>query len=226
MRRSRSRAGAAAAAAAVAVMVAAAAACGGERGPGVESPGERCPAGAVTLAGPEHVAGLAGCSRAGAVTIRTGGALELAPLGTLEAIDGDLAIGPSVGLAGAELAGLREVGGTIRVVGNGDLRALRLPQLERAGRISIEGNSALANLALPRLREVREALIIAANPELEIVDIGALEGVGAELAITSNASLVLIEAARLARAGGVRVSGNALLPDEVARALEAKKTGP
>jgi hypothetical protein len=209
MRRSRSRLAA----------VAAVAACGAPQAPAPRT----CPAGAVRIAGPEDVARLAGCTRAGAVTIRTGAALELGPLGALETIDGDLAIGPSVGLADAAFGGLRSVGGTIRVVGNGNLHALRLPRLERAGRVSIEGNSALGMVAMPRLREVRGALIVSGNPDLELVDAGALEAVGAELAITGNANLVLIEAARLQRAGSVRVADNPLLPDDTARALEAKK---
>jgi hypothetical protein len=205
-------------------IAAAAAGCGAPRaGAGEPAP---CPAGAVTLGGPEHVARLAGCPRAGAVTIRTGAALDLGPLGALEAIEGDFAIGPSVGLADASLPALREVRGTIRVVGNGDLRALRLPRLERAGRVSIEGNSALATLTLPRLREVAGELAVTGNPDLALLDASALEVVGGELAITDNASLVLIEAARLQRAGDVRVANNQLLPDEVARALLAKKPEP
>jgi hypothetical protein len=200
-----------------------AAACGAPRAPG---PPASCGEEPAFVAGPEHVARLAGCLRARAVTIRTGAALELGPLGQLEAIDGDLAIGPSVGLAEASLGGLRSVGGTIRVVANGNLGALRLPRLERAGRISIEGNSELATLSMPRLREVGGALIISGNPDLALVDAGALEAVGGELAITDNARLVLIEAARLERAGDVRVANNRMLPDDVARALEAKKPGP
>jgi len=221
MRRSRSRLTLAAA-------LAASAACGAPQAPARDPAPDpaRCPADPVALAGPEDVARLAGCPRAGAVTIRTGAALELGALRSLEAIDGDLAIGPSVGLAEATFGGLRSVGGTIRVVGNGDLGALRLPRLERAGRVSIEGNSALAMLSMPRLREVRGALIVSGNPDLELVDASALEGVGGELAITGNASLVLIEAARLLRAGQVRVAGNPLLPDDTARALEAKKPEP
>jgi len=201
--------------------LAAASACGAPQ-PAARDPA-RCPPGAITLAGPEHVARLAGCPRASAVTIRTGAALELGPLASLEAIDGDLAIGPSVGLAGASFPGLRSVGGAIRVVANGDLSALALPRLERAGRVSIEGNSALATLSMPRLREVRGALRISGNPDLELVDAGALEAVGAELAITGNGSLVILEAAQLARAGDVRIADNPLLPDDVARALEAKR---
>ena len=205
-------------------MAAMAAACGAPRSAAPEP--ARCPPGAVTLAGPEHVARLAGCPRATAVTIRTGAALDLGPLGALEAIDGDLVIGPSVGLPGASLPALRSVGGALRVVANGDLRALRLPRLERAGRVSIEANSALATLSMPRLREVDGALRISGNPDLELVDAGALEAVGAELAITDNGSLVLIEAPRLQRAGAVRVENNRMLPDDVARALAVKKAEP
>lgn len=232
MRRSRSSAASAASlraspptAAAIGLALAAmAAACGAPRGAAREPAG--CPPGAITLAGPEHVARLAGCPRAAAVTIRTGAALDLGPLGALEAIDGDLVIGPSVGLAGAAFPALRSVGGALRVVANGDLRALQLPRLERAGRVAIEANSALATLSMPRLREVGGALSISGNPDLELIDAGALEVVGAELAITDNGSLVLIEAAHLARAGSIRVENNRMLPDDVARALAVKKAEP
>ena len=217
MRPSRSNAAAAVAAAALA-------ACGGPRTAAPDP--ARCPAGAVTLGGPEHVARLAGCPRAASLAIRTAAALDLAPLAALEVIDGDLVIGPSIALAAASLEGLRSVGGALRVVANGDLHALALPRLERAGRIAVEGNSALARLSLPRLREVAGALAISGNPDLELVDAGALESVGAELAITDNARLVLFEAGRLARAGAVRVANNATLPDDIARALEAKKAEP
>jgi hypothetical protein len=173
----------------------------------------------LAIAGQDDVAGAASCRAARAVTIKTGAPLDLAPLGELATITGDLTIGPSVGLTEVSLGGLRAVGGAIRVASNGDLHGLFLPRLERAGRLEIEANAALATLSVPRLAEVTGAVAIRGNPDLELLDASALVAVGAELAIAGNAKLVLIEAARLERAAAVHVENNALLPEDLAIAL-------
>ncbi len=181
-----------------------------------------CPAGArVTLAGQDDIAALAGCTAIGGMTIRTGTALQLAPLRRLELIEGDLLIGPSVGLQEVALHQLREVTGKIRVVANNNLHAIFLPQLRRAGQIEIDGNVALTTISMPKLETVTGSLVITHDAELELVELSSLTRVGQELLLIDNPHLVLIEAGKLTGAGSVRVESNALLPVDQADALRA-----
>ncbi|MEO8701064.1 MAG: hypothetical protein ABI867_13530 [Kofleriaceae bacterium] len=175
-----------------------------------------CPAtGELAIGGQEDVAAVAGCTALASITIRTGAALDLGPLARLETIDGDLRIGPSVGLAEVALPRLRSVRGTIRIVGNGNLHAVLLPKLERADRIEIDGNIALANLGLPAL-VTTTGLAITHNADLEIVDVTALTALPA-LELSDNPKLVMIEGRP--KAATVRVENNAALPAELADAL-------
>ena len=156
-----------------------------------DDPDRRCPTGAVSLASQDDVARLAACPVASSIAMRTGAALDLGPLARLEVIDGDLRVGPSVGLERLALPRLRSIAGTFRVVGNGNLRAVALPALVRAGRIEIEGNVALTSVALPKLAAV-DSLAIIGEPELEMIDLSALATVG-ELVIADNPKLVILE---------------------------------
>jgi hypothetical protein len=230
MRRSRSSGLARVALAVVSAVAPLGAACGaapraGEGGSAGGSAG--CPTDRPAVAGgPEDIARLARCSSLPGLLIRTGAALDLAPLRGLASITGDLRIGPSVGFSEAALAGLRSVGGTIRVVGNGDLRGLFLPSLEEAGAVSIEGNVSLANLQLPHLRTTRGAFIVSDNADLELLNAASLESVGGALALTGNPALTLVAAGRLARAAAVQIEANPQLPDDIAATLRAVKPAP
>ena len=172
-----------------------------------------CPTGAVTLAGQDDVAALAGCARVASLSIRTGEALDLSPLGGLERVDGDVSVGPSVGLSELALRGLREVGSTVKIAGNANLMGVFLPVLGQAGGFDIGGNAALTTVSLPRLETTR-ALALADNPALELVDLSGLLAVEQALLITDNGRLVLVDAPSLTRAGTVRVENNKILPDE------------
>ena len=164
------------------------------------------------VAAAEDVARLAACARAGSLTLRPAGRLELAPLAKLESVE-SLLVGPSVGFEELALPGLREVRGKLRFVGNGNLRGIYLPGLERVGEIEIEGNGAIVNASMPKLVATRR-LIVDGNPELELIDIGALAKLDDELVITHNAKLVMIDAPPLV-AGRVQIENNATLPTEV-----------
>src|SRR3954466_6112625 len=94
-----------------------------------------CPAERAVVARPADLARLASCATLGGLTVRSGAALDLSALRALTAITGDLVIGPTVAIEDVELPALQTVGGAIHVVGNGLLRRLALPRLERAGRI-------------------------------------------------------------------------------------------
>ena len=191
------------------------AACGSSATPATP---RACPTGAVTLAGQDDVAAVAGCASLASVAIRTGEALDLAPLERLESIAGDLAVGPSVGLGELALRGLREVGGTIKVAGNANLHGVFLPLLARAGSVDIGGNVALTTVSLPRL-EATGALVVVDNAGLELLDVTKLGQVDRELALVDNGMLVLVDSPALQRAGSVRVEGNKILPDEQVQAL-------
>jgi hypothetical protein len=165
--------------------------------------------------GREDVAAYAGCSALASLSIQTGAALELAPLGRLERVDGDVVVGPSVGLAELALPRLAEVRGALRVVANGDLHAVILKRLARAGRIEIDTDNALTSIVLPSLTTTN-TLSITSNPELELVDVGALATLP-ELAISGNPKLVTIEGTPAA--AKARVDNNKLLPEDVADRL-------
>jgi hypothetical protein len=178
----------------------------------------------VTLAGQENVAAIAGCKSIGGLVIRTGAQLQLGPLRRLELIQGDLVVGPTVGLDEVALKELRDVTGTIRVVSNGNLHAIFLPQLRRAGRIEIDSNVAMTTISLPQLETVAGSLVITHDAELELVELSSLTTVGQELVLADNPKLVLVEAGKLAGAGSVRIESNALLPADQVSVLRATAT--
>jgi hypothetical protein len=196
-------------------LVLAIAACGSPARPATP---RACPTGAVTLAGQDDVAAVAGCTALASVAIRTGEALDLTPLERLERIAGDLAVGPSVGLGELALRGLREVGGAIKIAGNANLHGVFLPVLVRAGSFDIGGNVALTTVSLPRL-ESTGALAVIDNAGLELLDVTKLGHVEGDLAFVDNGRLVLVDSPALQRVGSVRVEGNKILPDEQVQAL-------
>lgn len=125
----------------------------------------------------EDVDAVAGCGRVGSIAIRTAAALDLAPLGAIDVVTGDLVVGPTFDLSTIHV-GVREVGGALRLVSNGMATGAFLPRLERAGAVEIAGNVSLASVSAPALREVAGDLVIADNPALEYVDLAALTHVG------------------------------------------------
>ncbi len=175
----------------------------------------------VTLAGQEDVAGIAGCKALAGIVIRTGTPLVLAPLRRLELIQGDLVIGPTVGLQEVALHDLRDVTGTIRVVSNGNVHAVFLPQLRRAGRIEIDSNVSMTTISMPLLESVAGSLVITHGAELELLELSSLGTVGQELVIADNPKLVLVESGKLVGAGSVRVENNGVLSAEQVDRLRA-----
>ncbi len=178
------------------------------------------------LHGQDDVARFAGCETASSVAIRTALPLDLAPLGELREIRGDLTIGPSIALGQVAFLELRSVGGSIVVASNSDLHSLLLPRLETANRIEVDSNVALATVSLPALDRVASSLVVTAGGALQLLDLGALRTVGQALVIADNPALVLVEAHRLERAGSIRVENNDSLPPDVATALTAKTAPP
>jgi hypothetical protein len=179
-----------------------------------ERPG--CPTDRTVMLGlQEEVQAFAGCPHASGVTVRTGATLDLTPLRELERIDGDLAIGPTVGVDSVALNGLLEVGGAIRVTSNGSLRGLFLPRLERAGRIEIDGNVVLTSISMPRLGSVQGSLVITDNHALEVVTASVLTTIGNELAIVAHPQLALLDVGRLAQVRSVRLEAVPKLPADV-----------
>ena len=145
----------------------------------------------VTLAGPEDVAAVAGCSAVDSITLRTGMALDLSPLGRLVTVRGALAIGPSVGFSELTLPRLASVG-KLRVVGNGNLQGVYLPQLARADAVEVEGNNVLTNLSMPKLATVASHVSVTGNPTLESLDLTALASAPA-INLSNNPKLTVIE---------------------------------
>jgi hypothetical protein len=173
----------------------------------------------------DDVARLAGCTSVRGLAVRTAAALDVSALRALAAITGDLVIGPTSAIEDVQLGELRTVGGAIRVVGNGLLRGLYLPRLERAGGVDIAGNAALTTIALPRLAAVQGALRITDDASLEAVELSALASIDRELVLAGVPQLDLVDAAQLARAGAVRLDAPRL-PPEVADRLRALAGAP
>jgi hypothetical protein len=147
----------------------------------------------VTLARQADVARLAGCATVASLTIRTGAALDLAPLASLREITGDLTIGPTVGLDDLTLANLRAVGGALHIVGNGLAQGVFLRQLARAGHITIDGNPALTTIALPALAAAT-SLHITDNASLELLDLAALTSLAEPPVVTGSPRLSVVDA--------------------------------
>ena len=172
-----------------------------------------CPDGVMRVASRGDLVRLASCATLRGLTVRSGAALDVSALRALTTITGDLVIGPTVAVEDVELPALRTVGGAIRVVGNGLLRQLRLPRLERAGDVVIDGNPVVATIALPRLQSVHGALRITDNASLELVDLATLATVDHELVLAGDPALSLVEAEQLRHAAAVRVDAPGLPPD-------------
>jgi len=179
-----------------------------------------CPDGVTLVASRGDLARLASCATLRGLTVRSGAALDVSALRALAAITGDLVIGPTVAIDDVHLGELRAVDGAIRVVGNGMLRGLYLPRLERAGAIAIDGNAALTTISLPQLAVVRGALRITDDASLEAIDLSALVSLDRELVLGGVPRLELVDADQLARAAAVRLDAPRL-PPEVADRLRA-----
>jgi hypothetical protein len=192
-----------------ALVVVALAACGGAP---IAKPAATCPDGEVLLTSQEELDAFPACPLVAGLTIRTGAELDLAASGLqhLHAVDGDLVIGPSIGLGSVELRELATVRGTIRVVGNGGLVTLVLPRLKRAGAISIAGDVELRAVSMPVLAEVDRDVVIDRTPELAGIDVAALQTIGGELAIVDAPALTAVEAPSLVRATRVRLERTGL----------------
>jgi hypothetical protein len=177
----------------------------------------------VILAGQDDIVAFAGCTSAASVTIRTGMALDLAPLASLTTIRGDLVIGPSVGLEEVKLTNLATVGGEIRIASNSFATGAFFPALVHARAIVVTGNGGLATLSLPHLATLDGALTIADDGALELVEASALTSIGGTLAIRDAPQLALVELAALAHVGGVEIE-NANVPNAARlRALAPEK---
>jgi hypothetical protein len=177
-----------------------------------------CPDGVTLVASRGDLERLASCGTLRGLTVRSAAALDVSELRALTAITGDLVIGPTVAVEDVELPALHTVGGAIRVVGNGLLRQLRLPRLERAGEVVIDGNPVVATIALSRLQTVHGALRITDNAALELLDLAALATVDRELVLTGDPSLSLVEAEQLRHAAAVSIDAPTL-PHDVAERL-------
>ena len=177
-----------------------------------------CPGGATLVASRGDLARLASCATLGGLTVRSGAALDVSALRALTAITGDLVIGPTVAIEDVHLDALRTVGGAIRVAGNGLLRGLYLPQLERAGAIAIDGNAALTTISLPRL-VTAGALQGTDDASLEALEVSALASIDRELVLAGVPRLDLVDVDELRRAAVVRLDAPRL-PADVAERLQ------
>lgn len=185
--------------------------------------GDRCQQARIVLIGSqEDVLRIAGCREVTGLVVRTGASIDLAPLRELEQIDGDLVVGPTVGVEEVALNRVTTISGAVRVQGNPSLRGLFLPRLEHAGRIDVEDNGALTTIALPRISSIGGAMILSDNRSLELVAAGELTSIGHELVAIDNPKLALLELARLVHAEAVRIERDPKLPVEKVTEIREK----
>ena len=196
------------------------------RPPVVAPAAPACPADRrLVLASQDDVLRARACTSAQTVVVRTGAPVDLKPLAQLATIDGDLVIGPTVGIDTVSLGGLRTVGGNVRVVSNGLLQGVFLPRLEQAGRIEIEGNVALTTVSLPRLARVDGAVRVTDNAELALLDVPVLAVIDQALVLAADPKLELVDAGALQHAGSVALDVPKL-PADVAARLRAAAPRP
>lgn len=175
----------------------------------------------IVLAGQEDVFAAAGCLTIQSLTIRTGAALDLAALGKLHVILGDLRVGPTVGMIDLRLPELHSVG-ALAVAGNHDLHGAFFPKLVSAKRVTVEGNPAMTTLAMPALGNIGETLTIRANGDLAIVELSALLTVGGALSVTDHPDLTLLELGKLERAGSVTLENTGAVDANILDAVRSK----
>ena len=182
-------------------------ACGGTQRPA--GPPSCPPHGALTVASQDEVDALAACTELARLTIRTGAALDLAPLARLERVTGALVIGPTLALDGLALPALREVG-DLAIQSNASLHGVFVPQLTTVTTIAVAGNGQLTTISLPRLTRVAGSLRIEDNGSLEIVDLTALQTVDS-LGIVNNPLLATVELSPSLQAAARVIEGNRAL---------------
>ncbi|HTJ43300.1 MAG TPA: hypothetical protein VL463_14445 [Kofleriaceae bacterium] len=138
-------------------------------------PRATCPSGDVAIRVQRDADALAGCRAVGSISIKTAAAIDLRPLGSIEQIDHDLVIGPTIAVSAIDGFGaLRAVGGAIRVSANAEVTGAYFPALERAGSLAVDGNLSLADFVAPKLARVDGDVAIAHNGALQLLDLGAL----------------------------------------------------
>lgn len=147
-------------------------ACGagsGSRTPGTAA--ERgvlhCPAGPVLILRQADVEALRGCQVLHSLSVRSAAELDLEALSRLREIAGDLVVGPTITLNALSLPALQNIGGRLRLSGNGTLSSVVLAQLTRASTIELVSNPSLVALSVPRLANTTLAGM--ANGSLELV---------------------------------------------------------
>lgn len=160
-------------------------AAGGCGGPGRPArPVPTCPAaGPFVIHGDEDVAAVAGCARLPGLAIRTGAPISLAPLTGLVAIDGDLTIGPTVGVTTLSFPAVAAISGKLRIAGNGDLTGVFLPALRRVATVEIADDVSLTTVSLPALTTIDGPLVLLRVPALELVDTSALVEVAGPITV-------------------------------------------
>ena len=175
----------------------------------------------IVLAGQEDVFAAAGCLTIQSLTIRTGAPLDLAALGKLHVILGDLRVGPTVGIDNLALPELHSAG-AITIAGNHDLHGVAFPKLVSARSVTVEGNPAMTTLAMPALGKVGESLTVRANGDLEILELSSLATVGGALEIADHPDLTLLELGKLERAGSVKLENTGAVDANIVDAVRSK----
>ncbi len=154
--------------------------CGGRPSP--SGPVLECGGGKIWH--PEELARVQGCRHISG-DLHLGGALtDAKELEGLTSIEGDLIVGPSYQLNNlASLGSVVRIGGDLRLERNWRLQGLYMGALEFVGGdIRVEGNVGLVACVLPKLRSV-SALEVGNNRNLERLDLSGLDEEGPDLVV-------------------------------------------
>jgi hypothetical protein len=198
--------------------------CGGAAKPAPRAEAVRCGAGQIAhIRAQQDLTSLRGCTHLGGLIVRSGAALTFAPLHQLAEIDGDLVVGPTLGVDAVDLPSLRRVGGTLRIAGSSALVGVFLPALLAAAHLELEHNAALTSISLPALRDAA-SLSVRGNVELEALTLAALERVGT-LRLEGSPRLGLLLAERLTHVERWEVGPLPALEPAVLDELRARATG-
>jgi hypothetical protein len=133
-----------------------------------------CPTTPVRVHAQDELEALRTCTTLRGLEIRGAVPLDLEPLATLTAIEGDLHVRATFALGSIRLPALAHVTGDITLASNMALTGIYLPALASARSVSITDSPQLMEISLSALAQVEGSLTLGRLPSLELVDLTAL----------------------------------------------------
>jgi hypothetical protein len=133
-----------------------------------------CPTTLVHVSTQDQLEALRTCTTLRGLEIRGAVPLDLAPLATLAAIEGDLHVRATFALGSVRLPALARVTGDITLASNMALTGVYMPALASARSVAITDSPQLMEISLTALAHVEGSLTLGRLPSLELVDLTSL----------------------------------------------------